>query len=288
MYGIIAFFRRHYFAVFFVVLEFLCFYFVFLGRSPGKDGKENYYQQARFINSANAVSGFIYKTRSDITSYFGLRAENTKLAEENMQLHNSLASIVDTVKRPKVPHTNPYGQQYNFITARVIDNSTNQSANYLTLDIGKKQGLAEGMGLISPSGIVGVIVSVSDHYAVAMSMLHKNYQLSGMMKKSGAFGTITWNGSDYRFATLSQIPMSEQVNTGDTIVSSGYSTIYPKGIMIGVVEKVEPIPTQYFYTIKVRLSTNFKKLGYVYVVSDLMKQEQSELQDNAIKANNGK
>jgi rod shape-determining protein MreC len=288
MYGIIAFFRRHYFAVFFVVLEFFCFYFVFEGRSPGKDGRENYFQQARFASSANAVAGSVYKTYSDITSYFNLKNENEKLAQENMLLHNNLASTEDTAKRPKVSHTNPYGQQYNFITARVIDNSTNQPVNYLTLDIGKKQGIAEGMGVISPSGIVGVIVNVSDHYSVAMSMLHKNYQLSAMMKKSGAFGTITWKGDDYRYATLSQIPMSETVAVGDSIVSSGYSTIYPKGIMVGVVEKVEPIPTQYFYTIKVRLSTNFKKLGYVYVVSDLLKQEQENLEDNAAKANNGK
>lgn len=288
MYGIIAFFRRHYFAVFFVVLEFFCFYFVFEGRSPGKDGRENYFQQARFASSANAVAGSVYKTYSDITSYFNLKNENEKLAQENMLLHNDLASTEDTAKRPKVPHTNPYGQQYNFITARVIDNSTNQPVNYLTLDIGKKQGISEGMGVISPSGIVGVIVNVSDHYSVAMSMLHKNYQLSAMMKKSGAFGTITWKGDDYRYATLSQIPMSETVAVGDSIVSSGYSTIYPKGIMVGVVEKVEPIPTQYFYTIKVRLSTNFKKLGYVYVVSDLLKQEQENLEDNAAKANNGK
>jgi rod shape-determining protein MreC len=288
MYGIIAFFRRHYFAVLFVVLEFFCLYFVFLGRAPGKDGRENYYQQARFVNSANAVAGSVYKTYSDITSYFNLKTVNERLAEENMQLHNNLASITDTVKRPKVPHTNPYGEQFNFIAAAVIDNSTNQASNYLTLDIGKKQGIAEGMGVISPSGIVGVVISVSDHYSVVMSMLHKNYQLSAMLKKGGTFGTITWKGDDYRFATLSQIPMSETVNVGDSIISSGYSTIYPKGISVGVVEKVEPIPTQYFYTIQVRLSTNFKKLRYVYVVSDLMKQERSELEDNAIKATSGK
>ena len=109
-----------------------------------------------------------------------------------------------------------------------------------------------------------------------------------MLKKGGAFGTITWKGDDYRYALLSQIPMSEQVNPGDTIISSGYSTIYPKGITIGVVEKVEPIPTQYFYTIKVRLTANFKKLGFVYVVSDLMKTEKADLEENAHKENDGK
>ncbi len=279
MYGIIAFFRRHYFAVLFVALEFLSLSFVF---------RDNYYHQAGFFNSANSVAGSFYKTYNDITSYFHLKTENTQLAEENMRLHNNLAEITDTTKRPKVPHTNPYGQQFNFTTAEVIDNSTNQASNYITLNMGKKQGIAEGMGVISPSGIVGVVIGVSDHYAVVMSMLHKNYQLSAMLKKGGAFGTITWKGDDYRYALLSQIPMSEQVNAGDTIVSSGYSTMYPKGITIGVVEKAEPIPTQYFYTIKVRLTTNFKKLGFVYVVSDLMKTEKTDLEENAHKANDGK
>ncbi|HSY75313.1 MAG TPA: rod shape-determining protein MreC [Bacteroidia bacterium] len=279
MYGIIAFFRRHYFAVLFVVLEFLSLSFVF---------RDNYYHQAGFFNSANSVAGSFYKTYNDITSYFNLKSENTQLHEENMRLHNSISTIPDTTKHPKIAHVNPYGQQFNFISAEVIDNSTNQVNNYITLNVGKTQGITEGMGVISPSGIVGVVIGVSDHYAVVMSMLHKNYQLSAMLKKGGAFGTITWKGDDSRFASLSQIPMSEQVIAGDTIISSGYSTVYPKGVTVGVVEKVDPIPTQYFYTIKVRLSTNFKKLGFVYVVSDLMKKEKEELEDNAQKANNVK
>ncbi len=279
MYGIIAFFRRHYFAVLFVALEFLSLYFVF---------KDNYYHQAGFFNSANSVAGSVYKTYNGITSYFNLASENERLAVENTMLHNTLGSTPDTSKHLKVAHTNPYGDQFNFITAQVIDNSTNQINNYLTLNIGKNQGVAEGMGVISPSGIVGVVIGVSDHYTVVMSLLHKNYQLSAMLKKGGAFGTITWDGGDFRFALLKQIPMSETVKVGDTIVSSGYSTLYPKGITVGTVETVEPVPTQYFYKIKVRLATNFKNLGFVYVVSDLMKKEKTELQDNAYKANEGK
>jgi len=279
MYGIVAFFRRHYFSVLFVLMEFLSLYFVF---------KDNYYHQAGFFNSANSVAGSVYQTYSDVTSYFNLATENKHLAEENTMLHNSLATIPDTSKHLKITHTNPYGEQFNFITAQVIDNSTNQINNYLTLNIGKNHGVAEGMGVMSPSGIVGVVIGVSDHYSVVMSILHKSYQLSAMLKKGGAFGTMTWNGDDYRFTQLSQIPMSETVKVGDTIVSSGYSTLYPKGVVVGTVEEVKPIPTQYFYAIKVRLSINFKKLGYVYIVSDLLKKERTELKDNAYKANEGK
>jgi len=286
MYGIIAFFRKNYFAVLFVALEFLCFYFLFQGRSP--KGEENYYHQAGFLNSANSVAGSFYKAYNGVTSYFNLKSVNDQLAEENARLHNNLSDLPDTSKHLKEPQTNPYGQQFNFITAQVIDNSTNQISNYLTLDIGRKQGVSEGMGVIAPGGLVGVVIGVSDHYSVVMSMLHKNFQLSAMLKKGGAFGTLTWKGDDFRYVLLSQIPKSETVKPGDTIVSSGYSTIYPKGLVIGYVEEVKPIPTQYFYTIKVRLSTNFKKLGYVYVVSDLMKKERTELQENAYKSNEGK
>ncbi len=277
MYGIIAFFRRNYFAVLFVALEFFSLYFVF---------RDNYYHQAGFFNSANSVAGSVYKTYSGITGYFNLKSENERLSEENTRLQNALSALPDTSKHVKVPKTNPYGDQYNFISAEIIDNSTNMISNYITLNVGKREGITEGMGIVSSAGVAGIVLSVSDHYSVAMSMLHKNFQLSAMLKKGGAFGTVVWKGEDYRYAWLMQIPMSEKVTPGDTIITSGYSTIFPKAITIGVVEEVTPLPTEYFYKIKMRLTTNFKKLRFVYVISDLTKKEKTDLEEATYKANN--
>jgi rod shape-determining protein MreC len=151
------------------------------------------------------------------------------------------------------------------------------------------QGIGEGMGVVSPAGIVGIVVKVSTHYSVVMSLLHKKALVSAMFKKSGTFGTLTWGEKmDYRFANLVQIPMSEKIKAGDTIVSSGFSNTFPKGIMIGEVESFKEIPEQYFYTVRVKLSTDFKNLRYVYVVSDLKKIEKEKLEDDAANALNEK
>jgi rod shape-determining protein MreC len=274
MYGIITFFRKNYFVLLFTALEFLSLSFVF---------RNNYYHEAGYFNSSNRIAGSIYKTESDITSYFGLKNQNNQLVEENAKLHNVIGSINDTAKHPKILQKNPYGQQFNFMTAEVIDNTTNLLNNHITLNVGKIQGVMSGMGVMAPSGIVGIVVNVSDHYSVVMSLLHKNFQLSAMLKKGGAFGTITWKGGDYQMALLSQIPMSEKIKVGDTVVTSGYSNIFPKDVMVGVVEDFKPIPDQYFFSIKVRLATNFKKLRYVYIVSDLAKQEKTDLEEQTLK-----
>jgi rod shape-determining protein MreC len=269
MYGIIEFFKRNYFVLLFAALEFLSLSFVF---------KNNYYHEAGFFNSANSIAGSVYKTYSGISSYFNLTQVNKQLAEENAKMHNTLAHISDTASMHKTKFISSYGQQYNYMLAEIIDNTTNSTENYLTLNLGHKQGVAAGMGVISPTGIVGIVVNVSDNYSVVMSLLHKSSQISAMLKKDGTFGTLHWKGDDYRYVTLLQIPMSEKLKTGDTIVTSGYSSIFPKGIPVGYLESYKTIPEQYFYSIEVRLSTNFKNLRYAYVVSDIMKEEKTQLE----------
>jgi rod shape-determining protein MreC len=273
MYGIIEFFKRNYFLLLFAALEFLSLSFVF---------RNNYYHEAGFFNSANSVAGSVYKIQSGITYYFNLSEINRQLAEENAEMHNVLSKANDTSGMRKFKTTNRYGQQFNYVLGEVIDNSTNRTENYITLDVGRKQGVSNGMGVISPTGIVGIVVNVSDNYSVVMSLLHKSSQISAMLKKDGTFGTLHWKGDDYRYATLSQIPMSEKLKVGDTIVTSGFSSIFPKGITIGNLESSETIPEQYFYSIIVKLSTNFKNLRYVYVVSNIMKEEKTELEQSTL------
>lgn len=273
MSGIIAFLRRFYFFVLFIILEIISLAFVFTN---------NYYHQAGFFNSSNRIAGSMYAGYSGITSYFNLKNVNRQLAEENAHLLNITSEINDTSAHKKLPKTNLFGQQFNFILAEVIDNSTNQPNNYITLNAGSEQGIGEGMGVISPLGIVGVVAKVSPHYSVVMSLLHKKALVSAMFKKSGTFGTLSWGDKmDYRFATLTQIPMSEKVKIGDTIVTSGYSNVFPKGIMVGTVDDFKSIPELYFYVVHVKLSTDFKNLRYVYAVSDLKKIEKAELEENA-------
>jgi len=289
MYGIIAFLRRYYFSVLFILLEIISLVFVFT---------DNYYHQAGYFNSSNRVAGSVYTVYSGVTSYFDLKNVNAQLAEQNNHLLNFVSTAKDTSTHKILSKTNPYGQQYDFIVAEVIDNSTNLPNNYLTLNAGSDQGIGEGMGVISPLGIVGVVVKVSAHYSVVMSLLHQKTLVSAMFKKSGTFGTLSWgdktpahtgwSDGDYRFATLSQIPMSEKIKAGDTIVTSGFSTIFPKGILVGEVNDFKSIPEQYFYLVHVKLSTDFKNLRYVYVVSNLKKIEMTTLENDAENSLNDK
>jgi rod shape-determining protein MreC len=280
MYGIIAFFRRYYFSLLFIVLEIISIGFVFTN---------NYYHEAGYFNSSNRISGAVYSTYSGVTSYFNLQNVNHQLADENAQLLNLASQIKDTAIHKKILAANPFGQQYHFIPAEVIDNSTNLPNNYLTLHAGLEDGIEEGMGIVSPLGIVGIAVKVSTHYSVVMSLLHQKTLVSAMFKKSGTFGTLAWgDNKDYRFATLNQIPMSEKVKPGDTIVTSGFSNTFPKGIMVGTVDNFKAVPELYFYTIRVKLSTDFKNLRYVYAVSDISKIEKDSLQKDAQNSLNDK
>lgn len=279
MYGIIAFFRRHYFSLLFIILEIISFAFVFT---------DNYYHEAGYFNSSNRIAGSIYSAYSGLTSYFSLKKVNQQLVEENNRLLNLVSQTNNTSVHKKTLKTTAYGQEYHYILAEVIDNSTNLPNNYLTLNAGSEQGIGEGMGVISPEGIVGIVVKVSQHYSVVMSLLHQKTLVSAMFKKSGTFGTLSWGDKlSYRFANLSQIPMSEKIKTGDTIVTSGFSSIFPKGIMIGTVDYFKALPEQYFYAIRVKLSTDFKNIRYVYVVSDLKKTEKDKLEKDAQTSLNG-
>ena len=271
MYGVIEFLKRNYFVLLFAALEFLSVFFVV---------KDNYYHQAGFFNSANSVAGSVYKSYSGITSYFNLKKVNGQLAAENTRLHAMLLKEQGTSSHPGYQVTNKFGQHYSYILAQVIDNSTNRVNNYITLDAGSKQGVARDMGVISPSGVVGIVVNVSENYSVVMSLLHTSCRVSAMLKKDGTFGTLHWQGKDYRYATLSQIPMSETLKAGDTIVTSGYSGIFPKETPVGNIVSFDSIPARYFYSIKVKLSTDFKDLRYVYVIVNLMKDEKTKLEKN--------
>ncbi|NNM95806.1 MAG: rod shape-determining protein MreC [Bacteroidia bacterium] len=280
MYGILEFFKRNYFSLLFAALEFFSLYFVF---------RDNYYHQAGYFNSSDAVAGSVYKAYNGITGYFGLAGANEELAAENARLHTELLHA-DKGSAPPAPGFpahggNTYNRYFDYTPAEVLDNSTARPDNFMTLDVGNEDGVREGMGVVSPAGIVGIVVNTSAHFSVVMSILNKNCKVSAMLKKSGAFGTLNWKPgeTDIHHALLLQIPMSEQLKPGDTIVTSGYSTIFPKDIMVGVLESYKPVPEQYFYTINVKLSVKFKSIRYVYVIKNLRKEEKTSLEQNTYK-----
>jgi rod shape-determining protein MreC len=254
-------------------MEVLCIYLIV---------QNNYFQRANFINSSNQVSANISKTSADVQEYFYLKNENEKLARENAELRaHSLISFSILVNDQYMVKDSVFHQKYTYTSAKVVNNSTNRRNNYLTLDKGSKEGIKNNMAVINSTGIVGQVKDVSENFCTVMSLLNSKSTVSSKIKKDGSYGPLTWEGEDYDFATLHDIPTHVRLMKGDTIVTSAYSLTFPENVMIGTVENFERKSGEYFFTVKVKLSTDFKKLSHVYIVTNKLKEEQEQLESKS-------
>jgi rod shape-determining protein MreC len=235
----------------------------------------NKYQKVQYLNSSNRITASVYNYFDSVVKYFELAKDNEMLARENARLKSqpatfgSPANSADSDTSDFVMHDS----NYRYISARVINNSVNKTLNYITLNKGSNEGVKPDMGIISPDGIVGVVISVSNSYALGFSLLNSRWGPSGKLKKSGFFGPIEWRGGDYREANLMEIPFHVELAVGDTIVTSGHSAVFPEGLMIGVVKSFSQPEGESFYKIKVQLATDFKSIHFVDIIENLDKEE---------------
>ena len=171
-----------------------------------------------------------------------------------------------------------YKQQYKYVVAKVVLNTVGKRNNYIMLDKGSRSGIQKDMAVITSRGVVGTVVNVSENFSWVMSMLNKHTRISGRIIKNGQMGTIVWNGVDHLYGTLTDIPAHVKIAKGDTIMSSGFSYIFPEGLMIGTISDFRVEQGDHFYTIPFKFSVDFNSLQYVYVVRNLMKNEQETLE----------
>lgn len=270
MRNLITFIWRNYFFFMFLLLEVFCVYLVV---------QNNYFQRASFVNSSNQASAKILKTSADVEEYFYLKSENEKLARENAALRShSLVSFSKVVDDKYLVKDTVFRQKYTYTSCKVVNNSTNRRNNFLTLDKGSIHGVRNNMAVITSTGVVGQVKDVSDNFCTVMSLLNSKTTISSKIKKDGSYGPLTWDGEDFRYATLHDIPTHVRLVKGDTIVTSAYSRTFPENIMVGTVESFERKAGEYFYTVKVKLSTEFKKVSHVYIVTNILKEEQEDLE----------
>jgi rod shape-determining protein MreC len=270
MRNLILFLTKNYYFILFLFLETFSIFLVI---------QNNNFQRAHFLNSSNQLSGTIYQTYSGITDYFGLKEKYRKMAEENALLRNQLRQSFAYQPNPgAVVKDSLHKQQYTFIVAKVVNNSTNRRTNYLTLNAGSEQGIKKEMAVISTDGIVGIVRDVSPNFCSVMSVLHENTRIPVNIKKFGENSILTWNGEDEWHAKMERIPSHLQLAKGDTVVTGSYSSIFPEGVMVGTIESFEKIAGNTFYNVTVKLSTDFNRLSYVNVVNNLMKEEQTKLE----------
>jgi rod shape-determining protein MreC len=240
----------------------------------------NNYQKASFVNYTTGVTSSFYTAVSNTNEYFNLRTVNDSLQIENARLHAQLiTSYYKNSFNATLVNDTVYKQQYEYIPAQVVSNSVTKRNNYITLNRGRLHGIEPEMGVISDNGIVGIVMNVSDHYCTVLSLLNNNCKISAKVEKNGAFGSLVWEGDDPKFAALKDVNKHVPLMVNDKIITSNFSTIFPEGIPIGKIYAHSLDAGDNFHRIKVELNTDFSTVTTVYVIRNLLKQEQQQLEE---------
>ena len=280
MRNLINFLLKYNYWFLFVILEVASFVLLF---------RFNNYQQSVYFTSANTVVGAVYEVSGGISSYFHLKSVNEDLLDRNMLLEEQINNLEKALKERqldsiavnsirKMPQ-----KDYQLIKARVIKNSLNLADNYITLDKGSSSGIHSEMGVVDGNGIVGIVYETSPSYSVVISVLNSKSNISCKIVGSDYFGYLKWEHGDSRYAYLKDLPRHAEFNLGDTVVTSGFSTVFPEGIMVGTVDDMSDSHDGLSYLLKIKLATDFGKLSDVRVIARNGQQEQKELENKTTK-----
>lgn len=270
MRNLIAFIWKHHFFILFILLEIVCFVLL---------TNHSNYQRASIVKTTNGITGSIYGSFRSVTEYFSLKQANKKLALENAYLKNrlDLTSISDSVSYSSNPDS--MNQHFHFMVAKVIGNSTGKRNNYIILNKGKKHGVSRNMAVVTHEGVVGIVIEVSQNYSSVMSILHKESRISAKIKNNNHLGTVVWEGVDYKKGTLLDIPAHVLISKGDTVITSGFSHIFPEAIPIGIISNFSVDEASNFYTIDIEFTVDYNRLTYVELAKNFRKQEIKSLED---------
>ncbi|WP_116771102.1 rod shape-determining protein MreC [Maribacter litoralis] len=266
MQQIINFLIRYKIFLLYLFLLFISFIFTFQSHS---------YHQSKFLNSSNYITGSIYTFSDNITSYFGLREENKRLVEENKRLRDRLFNNVllpsSTIDSTSV--------DYEVTRGRVINNSYADQRNYITINKGKNDSIAQDMGVITDKGILGIVENTSNNFATVQSILSDKSTINAKIKNSNHFGSLVWeNTTDYNVVQLIDIPRLVPLTIGDTIVTGAMSSIFPENIPIGTIKSFDLDNSKSFYFINVELFNDMTNIGNVYIIRNLHRKEVLELE----------
>jgi len=244
------------------------------------------------MNYANEYTGKISGQYNSIEYYFKLKRTNDSLVKANERLYNKLKQdfeipdsvsklVLDTIR---VDSTN-INRKFLYMQAKVVGNSVGLPNNYVQVSRGSLQGVEKELGVIDINGaVVGHVVDLSNNYAVVMSLLHKQNNTSARLKKSGAFGSVIWDGEKTNVVLLKDIPKNIKVTVGDSVVTSGYGR-FPYGLLIGTVSEIENDTKTNTYIIRVKTAADFYNIQYVYVINNLKKEELNDIMKRVKKAN---
>lgn len=237
--------------------------------------QSNPYQHHVFLTSAGAISTGVYEVTNNVTGYFSLRSINEDLQRQTALLQGEVLQLKDQLRQfredslqRQVNAADTARIKYNFIIGSVINNSIHNPYNYITINKGLADGVRPEMGVLDQNGVVGVVNVVTPHYARIISLLNPNFRLSCKLRGSDTFGSLVWDGTNPRTALLEELPKHTQFKRGDTIVTSGYSAMFPEGIPVGIIEGSWRGDDDNFFTLRIKLLTDFTALSTVKVISN--------------------
>jgi rod shape-determining protein MreC len=241
------------------------------------------YQQSVAFTSANEVAGHVLEIGGKVSNYFGLQETNEALIQRNTRLEQRVAYLEKTI-RQRLNDSVAYkslsrlaDSSYQEFPAMVIGNSLHLPDNYITLDEGRRIGIMPEMGVVGAKGVVGIVYKVTNSYSLVISLLNSKSNLSCKIAGSDYFGYLKWEGNDPRYAYLKDLPRHAEFNLGDSVVTSGYSTVFPEGVMVGTVDDMADSNDGLSYLLKIKLATDFGNVSQVRVIARKGQDELEEL-----------
>ena len=275
MRNLISFLIKYNYWFLFLLLEVTSFVLLF---------RFNHYQQSLYFTTANAAVGFVYEKGSAMKAYFNLRSINEDLMDRDLMLEQQLVAMQNRLQQLEVDTANLQSlervaqQGVRLYPAQVINNCLTMEDNYITLDKGSADGIRPEMGVVDARGVVGIVYKTSAHYALVISLLNSKSSISCKVVGSDYFGYLKWQGRDVQYAYLKDLPRHAEFNLGDTVVTSGYSSIFPEGIMVGTVDDIQDSHDGLSYLLKIKLATDMGQVQAVRVVERIGQVEQMALE----------
>ena len=278
MRNLFEFIAKHAHWMLFVALEVVCAVLLF---------RHNTYQGSVWFSTANAVAGKVYEVNSAVESYFSLSRVNEALTTRNFYLERQVSHLRrlyaeatgDTTAADRIG--SEALSRFSLLPAKVVDNTLDSPNNLMTIDRGSADGVRPDMGVACGNGIVGIVYLVSAHYSVVMPVLNVKSRISCSIRNRGYVGYLTWHGGDPAVAYVEDIPRHARFKIGDWVETSGYSAIFPEGVLVGKIETVYNSRDGLSYRLKVRLATDFSSVRDVYVINDSTVAERARLLEAA-------
>jgi rod shape-determining protein MreC len=247
--------------------------------------RNNEFQRSKYLAAFQEIAGRVYSVSNAVESYMNLKTINSGLMkrvadlEGEVRIYQKQVEILtDLSGLHEIKFDMDTSAVYHFIPARIVHNQISGIENYITINKGSLDGISVDMGVSTYQGIVGVVTNVSSHFARVIPLLNSKFQTSGKIKNTGYFGPLVWDGKDSRYTYLRELPRHATFNIGDTIVTSGYSTFFPEGILVGTVESSYKQKNDDYNSLKVKLFTDFNTLSEVQVIENTRKEEQKNIE----------